>query len=252
MSASTDNAALVIIGDEILSGRTRDENVAKVAKWLNEQGVQLAHVRIIPDDAETIVDTVQDLRKEYGYVITTGGIGPTHDDITAANIARAMGRDLVEHPVARKMLEKSYGTKDLAPARLKMALIPEGAELIKNPVSGAPGFQVENVFVLAGIPKLVDGMLEDLRGRIRGENAVHSDTVAVFRGESDVADALSAVQDAHGDVAVGSYPFYRDGRGGTNIVVRSRDTGAIEKALHDLRKRLDGMGVKWQDGEAKV
>jgi molybdenum cofactor synthesis domain-containing protein len=243
-------AALVVIGDEILSGRTQDKNVATVATWLNEQGIRLAEVRIVPDDLQRIGDTVNELRAAHDYLFTTGGIGPTHDDITVDAIAAAFGVPVIVHPDARKILEDYYRPRnlELTEARLRMARVPEGAELIPNPSSGAPGVRMDNVYILAGIPPVAASMLEALTGTLEGGRPIVSVTVGAFAAESDVADILRETEGAHQGVAIGSYPFVKDGRFGANFVIRSEDGGLAERCAGQLRGRLADAGFEAVDG----
>ncbi len=239
-------AALVIIGDEILSGRTVDKNLSYLANWLNEAGVQLSEVRVVADDETAIVEAVNACRASYDYVFTTGGIGPTHDDITAECIARAFGVEVVESDEALAIMTARHGG-GMNEARRKMASVPLGATLIENRVSGAPGFQMENVFVLAGIPAVMQAMLESLRDRIEGATPVRSATVIVYAPESKLAADVAAVHDGHEDVSLGSYPFFRDGIGGAEIVVRSVDEAALAAAVLDLKARLEASGLRFED-----
>jgi molybdenum cofactor synthesis domain-containing protein len=217
-------AALLVIGDEILSGRTQDKNVAQIAAWLNVQGIRLSEVRIIPDVEERIAEAVNALRRANDYLFTTGGIGPTHDDITVDSIASAFGLPVVVHPEARAILERYYVDRGgLTDARLRMARVPEGAELIANATSGAPGIQIANVFVLAGVPHIAAAMLAALDGKLEGGRPIVSVTVGAFAPESEVADLLREAEGANPGVAIGSYPFFREGRVGANFVVRSED-----------------------------
>lgn len=227
-------AALLIIGDEILSGRTQDRNLSYLASWLNEAGIQMAEARIVPDMRPDIVLAVNALRERYDYVFTTGGIGPTHDDITAECIAAAFDRALTIHPEAYRRLEEHYGSGEFTEARQRMAHTPEGASLIDNPVSIAPGFQVENVFVMAGVPKIMQAMLENVRSRLKTGRKVYSSALTIHVPESRMAGALGDIQSAHDGVSLGSYPFFRDGNVGTQIVIRSVDKGLIAGALDDL------------------
>lgn len=245
-------AALVVIGDEILSGRTKDKNLNYLALWLNEMGVRLAEVRVVGDHVEDIVEAVNSCRKNYDYVFTTGGIGPTHDDITAASIGLAFGRKVIEHPEAVAVMANYYPKGGLNEARLKMATMPEGASLIENPVSAAPGFQIENVFVLAGIPAVMQAMLEKLRDRIRGAKPVISQALTVYRGESTIAAGLTALQDALQDVSIGSYPFFRPNKSGTCLVFRSTDEIAVNNALDEARKFLKGGDIPFDEGEPAI
>nr|WP_279639115.1 molybdopterin-binding protein [Sphingomicrobium sediminis] len=229
---------MVIIGDEILSGRTQDKNIAQIAQWLNVQGIRLKEVRVVADDEEAIVEAVNTLRARNDYLFTTGGIGPTHDDITVDAIAAALGVPVVIHPEAEAMLKAYYAKigKEATPARMNMARVPEGADLIHNPVSGAPGIKVENIHVMAGIPHITAGMLEGLTGTLEGGKPLVSVTVGAFSPESEIADLLRAVLKEHPDVALGSYPFFKDGNYGSNFVIRSDDEGkatACAEALAD-------------------
>lgn len=224
-------ASLIIIGDEILSGRTQDKNTSYIAKWLNEAGIQLNEVRMVADDEQAIVSAVNTLRAQYDYVFTTGGIGPTHDDITAECLAVAFDRKLITNGDAYDLLLGYYGEAEFTRARQRMARTPEGAHLIENRVSLAPGFQVENVFVLAGVPKIMQVMLEALRPRLEGGAKVWSQTVTIYTGESNVAELLMAVESTHEGVNLGSYPFFKDGTIGTQIVGRSRDKSNLMNAI---------------------
>lgn len=236
-------AALLVIGDEILSGRTQDRNVAQVGRWLNLQGIRLGEVRIVPDEVERIASAVNALRGEADYLFTTGGIGPTHDDITVDAVAAALGVSVVVHPKARAILEAYYATRGgLTEARLRMAQVPEGAELIENRVSGAPGIRVGNVFLLAGVPHIATLMLEALSGRLEGGRPLLSRTLGCWVPESEVADLLAEVERAHEGCQIGSYPFFREGRVGANFVIRSTDTAALAACEADLDARLTGTG----------
>ena len=245
-------AALVVIGDEILSGRTQDKNVAQLATWLNDQGIQLAEVRIVPDDLQRIGDTVNALRAEHDYLFTTGGIGPTHDDITVDAIAAAFGVPVIVHPEARRMLEDYYRNRTdgitLTETRLRMARVPEGAELLPNPSSGAPGVKIANVYILAGVPHIAASMMEALTGRLAGGRPVVSVTVGARAPESDVADLLRETEAAHPGVAIGSYPFFKDGRYGANFVIRSEDGELARETGNDLAERLRKAGFEPVEG----
>ena len=218
-------AALLIIGDEILSGRTQDKNVAQIGQWLNLQGIRLTEVRIVPDVMERIVAAVNALRSANDYLFTTGGIGPTHDDITVDAVAEALGLAVVEHPEALAMLERYYAKidKELTPARRRMARTPEGADLIPNPVSGAPGIVVGNVYMMAGIPHITAGMIEGLTGQLEGGKPLVSVTVGAFAPESEVFELLIDTQKAHEGTQIGSYPFFKEGKVGANFVIRAED-----------------------------
>lgn len=236
-------AGLLIIGDEILSGRIQDRNVSPIAVWLNLQGIRLSEVRVVADDTAAIVEAVNALRARYDYLFTTGGIGPTHDDITVDAIAEALGLPVVVHPEARARLETYYADRGgITDARLRMARMPEGAELIDNPVSGAPGIRVGNVFILAGVPHIAAGMLEGLSNRLEGGRPLLSRTIGCRVPESEVADMLLATEKAHEGCQIGSYPFLRDGRYGANFVIRSADEAALERCHADLVARLAAAG----------
>jgi molybdenum cofactor synthesis domain-containing protein len=243
-------AALVVIGDEILSGRTQDKNVTQVATWLNEQGIRLAEVRVVPDDSEAIGEAVNALRVKHAYLFTTGGIGPTHDDITVDAIAAAFGVPVVIHPDARQILVDYYRERagGLTEARLRMARVPEGAELLKNPSSGAPGIKIGNVYILAGVPSIAASMLEALTGQLEGGRPVVSVTVGARAAESDVADLLRETEAAHPGVAIGSYPFFKEGRYGANFVIRSEDGDLARETGEELADRLREAGYNPVEG----
>ena len=243
-------AALAVIGDEILSGRTQDRNVAQVAAWLNEQGIRLVEVRIVPDDAERIAATVNELRAEHDYLFTTGGIGPTHDDITVDAIAAAFGVPVVVHPAARAILEDYYRGRPggLNESRLRMARVPDGAELLPNPSSGAPGVKIGNVYILAGVPHIAASMLEALTGTLEGGRPVVSVTLGARAAESEVADLLRETEAAHPGVAIGSYPFFKDGRYGANFVIRSEDGALARECGDELAERLREAGYEPVEG----
>jgi len=243
-------AALLVIGDEILSGRTQDKNVAQVATWLNNQGIRLGEVRIVPDDIDRIAGNVNELRSVHDYLFTTGGIGPTHDDITVDAMAQAFGVPAVVHPAARKLLEDYYRDRPggLTEARLRMARVPQGAELIVNAASGAPGGRMENVFILAGVPYIAATMLDALTGKLEGGRPVVSVTVGARAAESDVADMLRETEEANPGVAIGSYPFFKDGGYGANFVIRSEDGELAERTGEQLAARLREAGYEPVDG----
>ncbi len=236
-------AAILIIGNEILSGRTQDLNTAWIAEKLSEQGIALNEVRIIPDIEDDIVRTVNELRPKFDYVFTTGGIGPTHDDITAESIAKAFGTELELNPEAYKALVTHYGSEgDVTPPRKKMALIPKGARLISNPVSGAPGFQVQNVFVMAGVPRIMRAMLDEVLARLKKGPPILSNTVACALTESLVAEDLAAIQAKYPSVTVGSYPHFRGGLLGLSLVVRSTDDKNAHLATHEIIEMVTRLG----------
>ncbi|WP_448660278.1 competence/damage-inducible protein A [Sphingomonas sp. CJ99] len=236
-------AGLAVIGDEILSGRTQDRNIAQIATWLNAQGIRLAEVRVVGDSREAIVEAVDALRNRYDYCFTTGGIGPTHDDITVDAIAAALGVPVVTHPAAEAMLAGYYASRGgLNPARLRMARVPQGAELIVNESSGAPGIRIGNVLILAGVPHIAAGMLDALTGSLQGGRPVISGTLGCWVAESEVAVLLADVERAHQGVSIGSYPFFRDGRVGANFVVRATDPELVNQCLAVLAERLAAGG----------
>ena len=241
-------AALLIIGDEILSGRTQDANLAYLAKWLGIQGIRLKEVRVVTDDMTAIGDAVNALRTAHDYLFTTGGIGPTHDDITVDAIAAALGVPVIVHPDARATLAGYYGDK-LTDARLRMARTPQGASLIENPRTKAPGIRVGNIFIMAGVPAITQGMLAALDGVLPGGAPVLSRTVAAWTQESTVAAVLGAVEKAHAGVQIGSYPFWREGRTGANFVMRATDPAVLETVAAALMTALQGIGIEPVDGE---
>jgi molybdenum cofactor synthesis domain-containing protein len=236
-------AAALVIGDEILSGRTQDKNVAQIATWLGVQGIRLKEVRIVADDSAAIGAALQALQGAYDYVFTTGGIGPTHDDITVDAIAATLGLAVVVHPEARAILERYYENRGgLTEARLRMARAPEGATLIRNRMSGAPGIRLGNLFIMAGVPAITAGMLDALTGELEGGAPLLSSTVGAWVGESEVADLLRETERAFDDCAIGSYPFFRDGRTGANFVVRSTEQAVVEAASEALVRGLLALG----------
>jgi molybdenum cofactor synthesis domain-containing protein len=242
-------AGLAVIGDEILSGRTQDKNIAQIAAWLNVQGIRLAEVRVVPDVEGRIVEAVDALRNGYDYCFTTGGIGPTHDDITVDAIAVALGVPVIIHPEARAILERYYETRGgLTDARLRMARVPDGAELIPNRMSGAPGIRVGNLFILAGVPHITAGMLDALTGTLEGGRPVLSRTIGAWVAESEIADMLGATERAFEGVAIGSYPFFRDGRTGANFVVRATDPALLTACGDALIEGLAAKGLEAGEG----
>lgn len=235
-------AGVILIGDELLSGRTQDTNLRTIAQFLEPLGVQIGEARIVADDAETITQTVKGFAARFDYVFTTGGIGPTHDDITADCIAAAFGLGIGEREDALDALRERYAEDELNSARRRMARIPDGASLIKNPVSQAPGFQIENVFIMAGVPGIMKGMLLDIGHRIHGGAKVFSRTVlAAGIGEGDAAKPLAEIEAALDGVSIGSYPFFAQESRGVNFVARGRDEALLDIAeaqLTALAKRL--------------
>ncbi|OHB31346.1 MAG: molybdopterin-binding protein [Phenylobacterium sp. RIFCSPHIGHO2_01_FULL_69_31] len=235
--------AVLIIGDEILSGRTQDTNLRDIARYLGVIGVDLAEARTVPDVLEEIVDALNALRSRYDYVITTGGIGPTHDDITADAVAAAFGVELEEHPEIMAMMTARWGDQ-LNAARRRMARVPVGGALVKNPVQGPPGFTIGNVFTLAGVPQIMRGMLEDVGPRMRGGRPTVSRTVRVEgSGEGQIAEPLEAVAKAHPDMSLGSYPFFSAEGYGSNLVIRSRDPEQLSAVVAELIDALRRAGI---------
>jgi molybdenum cofactor synthesis domain-containing protein len=236
-------AALAVIGDEILSGRTQDKNVSQIALWLNIQGIRMREVRIVPDVEEEIVSAVNHLRGRYDYLFTTGGIGPTHDDITVDAIAVALGVDVVIHPTARDTLATYYETRGgLTEARLRMARVPDGAELIPNRMSGAPGIRHGNIFIMAGVPHITAGMLDALTGTLEGGLPLLSATIGCWVPESEISEFLGKTEKAHEGCQIGSYPFFREGKVGTNFVVRSTEQRILDAVTADLMAGLSAIG----------
>ena len=222
------NAAILIIGNEILSGRTQDTNTSTLANWLNSIGVKVNEVRVVPDIEKKIIDTLNVLRAENDYVFTTGGIGPTHDDITAQSVAKAFGLKYEVHKEAFKILEAYYQPGEFNEGRQKMVWMPENAELILNPTSGAPGFSVKNVFCLPGVPSILKSMLGGLKNRIVGGQPILSHTISLKTVESEIASSLTIVQHNNKEVEIGSYPFFHAGKLGVSIVLRSEDQSKID------------------------
>lgn len=235
MSAQS-TAAVLIIGNEILSGKTQDTNLKFLGRSLADLGITLAEARVIRDDPELIAAVVNECRERYTYVFTTGGIGPTHDDMTAASIAQAFGVELVLDEEAARRIGR--GSRDLNAARLKMAMIPQGARLIDNPVSQAPGFRIENVFVLAGIPEIAQAMFESAQHELVGGDPILAESIEVYAREGAFAAALATIAARHLDVEIGSYPFAREGRFGASIVVRGRKAARVTCALEEIKTAL--------------
>ncbi len=238
-------AGLAVIGDEILSGRTQDRNIAQVATWLNAQGIRLSEVRVVPDVEDRIIEAVDLLRSRFDYCFTTGGIGPTHDDITVDAIARALGVPVVIHPDARAILERYYADKGgLNEGRLRMARVPEGAELIPNHMSGAPGIKCGNLFMMAGVPHITAGMLDALSGTLEGGRPLVSVTVGAFAPESEVADLLRQAEQSAEGISIGSYPFFKEGKVGSNFVVRSENADQARAVADELAGKLADVGYQ--------
>jgi molybdenum cofactor synthesis domain-containing protein len=234
----TPTAAMLVIGDEILSGRTRDANMHHLARALTDHGIRLAEARVVADEHSRIVDALKALSAGFDHVFTSGGIGPTHDDITADAVAEAMGVTIGIRDDAREILQAHYDRQgqELNAARLRMARIPEGATLIDNPVTAAPGFSIGNVHVMAGVPTIFEAMLAGLLPRLTGGAPVLSQSLRISRGEGDIADVLGRLARAHPDVSIGSYPFQRDGAHGSNVVVRSQDGAAVDRVMAELSR----------------
>ena len=241
------NAAILIIGNEILSGRTQDTNTSTLATWLNSIGVKVGEVRIIPDIEKTIIDTLNLLRENYNYVFTSGGIGPTHDDITAASVSKAFGIKYEIHKEAYKILEAYYKPGEFNEGRQKMVWMPENANLILNPTSGAPGFSVENVFCLPGVPSILKSMLGGLTNKIVGGEPILSLTISLRTVESEIANSLTKVQNDNLDVEIGSYPFFQAGKLGVSIVIRSEDQTKIDECSSQILKFVNEKNIEVVD-----
>ena len=237
-------SGIIIIGNEILSGRTQDTNTSTISKWLNSLGIKVQEVRVIPDVEKTIVDTVNELRKKYDYIFTTGGIGPTHDDITASSISKAFNLTYGPHKEAMSLLEKYYKPGEFNEGRQKMAWMPTNANLIYNPTSGAPGFNVENVFCLPGVPSILKSMLGGISHQLVGGEPILSQTINLRTVESEIAKSLSIVQDNNKDVDIGSYPFFRAGKLGVAIVLRSSIQSQIDKCNLEIIKFVKEKNIK--------
>jgi molybdenum cofactor synthesis domain-containing protein len=242
-------AAILLIGNEILSGRTKDANLNYLATELNAIGVRLLEARVVPDVPEAIIKAVNELRAAYDYVFTTGGIGPTHDDITSECVAKAFRVPLIKDPRAVRLLTDHYGEANLTEARLRMAHVPEGATLVENPVSTAPGFQIGNVFVLAGVPAICRAMFDGLKGRLKTGDKVLSVTVSGYVGEGIIAKGLGQLQERYPQLEIGSYPFFRQSRFGASFVLRGTDEAALKNAAADLRTLIRSLGAEPIEGE---
>lgn len=245
------SAAILIIGDEILSGRTKDKNIAHIAEHLNGIGIRLREVRVVADEQARIIEALDELRARYSYVFTTGGIGPTHDDITADAVAAAFGVTVDIDPRAVAMMRERYAEEELNPSRLRMARIPEGAELVDNPISKTPGFMIGNVIVMAGIPNVMAAMLDAVTPHLRTGRRMLSRSYRVLTRESDVADGLRSLQASFGDVSMGSYPFFEDGLFGTFIVLRSTDEGRLGAACQEAEALFRSEGLEHALAEAE-
>ena len=238
------NAAILIIGNEILSGRTQDTNTSTLAIWLNSIGVKINEVRVVPDEEKIIVDALNLLRKTYNYVFTTGGIGPTHDDITAQSVSKAFNKKYEIHKEAFKILESYYKPGEFNEGRQKMVWMPKDAELILNPTSGAPGFKVENVFCLPGVPSILKSMLGGLKNKIVGGEPILSHTISLRTVESEIANSLTKVQEKNKDVEIGSYPFFHAGKLGVSIVIRSEKQSEIDECNSQILEFVNKMKIE--------
>ena len=230
------NAGIIIIGNEVLSGRTKDINTSTLSLWLNSLGVQVKEVRIIPDIEKDIIETVNTFKNKFSYVFTTGGIGPTHDDITAVSVSKAFDIEYGYHKEAFSILEKYYKPSEFSEGRKKMAMMPMTAKLILNPTSGAPGFYVENVFCLPGVPSILKAMLGGIQNKIAGGDPILSLTINLRTVESEIAESLSNVQNKNDDVEIGSYPFFRAGKLGVSLVLRSTSQIKIDICNSEILK----------------
>ena len=235
-------AAVLIIGNEILSGRTQDVNLNWIANRLTARGIRLAEARVVPDIEDEIVTAVRTLSGRYTYLFTTGGIGPTHDDITVDAIAKAFGRPVIVHPEAERRLIAHYGAGKVTPGRLRMARTPEGAELIENAVSGAPGIRLENVFIMAGVPAIMRAMIDHIVPTLAHGPVVLSRSVAAQVGESILAEPLGAIQDAHPDVDIGSYPWFRNNQFGVSLVARGTDPAVLDAVVGEISAMIRALG----------
>ncbi len=237
-------AGIIIIGNEILSGRTQDTNTSTLSIWLNSLGIKVQEVRVIPDTEETIIKTVNELRKKYNYIFTTGGIGPTHDDITASSVSKAFNLTYGPHKEAMSILEKYYKPGEFNEGRKKMACMPTDANLILNPTSGAPGFNVENVFCLPGVPSILKSMIGGISHKLIGGNPILSQTINLRTVESEIAKSLSEVQTKNKDVDIGSYPFFRAGKLGVAIVLRSSDKNKIDQCNSEIQNFIKEKNIE--------
>ncbi|ODA67732.1 NMN amidohydrolase-like protein YfaY [Methyloligella halotolerans] len=247
----TITAALLVIGEEILSGRTQDENISYIAGSLDRIGVVLSEVRIVPDGIAEIAGAVNSLRQQFDYVLTTGGIGPTHDDVTTDAIATAFDTPIIEeHPHALQAMRECFPGEELGPSLRRMARVPEGAELVPNPISGAPGYMIGNVVVMAGVPQIMRTMMKSVVRRLDTGKRIASRSIRVDAIEGDVALALAGLQAEHPDVKIGSYPYFEPSGYGTYVVLRSTDADLIENAAEALCSLLDNHGTPYAEADA--
>ena len=240
------NAAILIIGDEILSGRTKDSNVAFLSNWLNSVcGISVKEVRVVPDEQKIIINTIRTLRKKFNYVFTTGGIGPTHDDITSLSVSKALNLKYTFHREAYEILENYYGKKNFNDSRKKMAKMPKGSKLIYNPSSAAPGFKIKNIFCLPGVPSILQSMIFNCKFYLKKGKKVISQTINVQTVESKISDDLEVIQKKFKkNVSVGSYPFFRLGKVGVSVVLRSTNHKFLKKTVKDLKNKIKKKKIK--------
>ena len=247
----TYTACILIIGNEILSGRVQDENVAFLAKGLNDVGIRLKEVRVIPDDSDMIVGTVNEVRRAFDYVFTTGGIGPTHDDITAQCIAAAFAVQLILHPEAKRLLEGHYPPGAVNEARMRMAYVPDGAVLLPNPISRAPGFRIGNVYVMAGVPQIMQATFNELRHHLKGGAKMLSRSVSCSLGEGVLAKGLGELQARYADLEIGSYPYFRRADFGVTLVIRGTDRPRLLLATEELKVLILDLGGDPHEGSSE-
>ena len=237
-------AGIIIIGNEVLSGRTKDINTSTLAKWLNSLGIEVKEVRVIPDNETTIIETVNILRKKFNYIFTTGGIGPTHDDITSESISKAFKIEYGFHKEAYSILEKYYKPGEFTEGRQKMSKMPTSAKLILNPTSGAPGFNVENVFCLPGVPSILQSMIGGLNNILVGGDPIENITISLRTVESEIAKSITEIQNKNRDVEIGSYPFFRAGKLGVSIVLRSSNKKKLNKCNSEVLEFVKSKNIE--------
>ena len=237
-------AGIIIIGNEVLSGRTKDANTSTLAKWLNSLGIQIKEVRVIPDNETIIIETVNILRKKFNYIFTTGGIGPTHDDITAESISKAFSLKYDFHKEAYSILEKYYKPGEFNEGRQKMAKMPISAKLILNPTSGAPGFYVENVYCLPGVPSILQAMIGDLKNNLVGGDPILNITISIRTVESEIAKSITEIQNKNKEVEIGSYPFFRAGKLGVSIVLRSSNKKKLDQCNFEVLEFIKSKNIE--------
>jgi len=242
MAAVEVTAGIIIIGNEILSGRTQDSNLKHLAIELNEWGIRVKQAIVIPDIEATVISTLQAYSNAYDYVFTTGGIGPTHDDITAECVAKAFDEELIQHPEIASLIRSRPAEPEVMESRLLMARVPQSAGLIDNPTGGPQGFYIRNVYVMAGIPFVMQAMLSSLKDKLRGGARIHSRSVTAFLGESQISRTLGAIQSRFPSVDIGSYPFSKDGRYATNLVIRGTDESLLDQTLTEICQLIEAAG----------